>query len=222
MVQKLEKLAAVPQTALPEPTSGKPRSRGRPKAYDAEQALEQARDAFWDTGFNGTSLDDLTTATGMNKPSLYGAFGDKHALYLETLARYRELGRNAMREELRVGRSLADALRGIYARAIQIYMAGQNGARGCYLIGTAATEAVHDLDVRAAFADGLHELDELLAERLVKAVASGELITPVEPATLARVLCGVMNSLALRARAGESQAMLETMAEGAVQLVLPQ
>ena len=205
-----------------EPASKPVRPRGRPKAYDAEQALEQARDAFWDTGFNGTSLDDLTTATGMNKPSLYGAFGDKHALYLETLARYRELGRNAMRDELRAGRSLVDALRGIYASAIAIYMAGEHGARGCYLIGTAATEAVHDLDVRTAFADGLHELDDLLAARLTEAVASGELVTPIEPATLARILCGVMNSLALRARAGESQAMLEAMAEGAVKLVLPQ
>ncbi len=204
-----------------DPAVSAARPRGRPKAYDADQALAQARDAFWDSGFNGTSLDDLTAATGMNKPSLYGAFGDKHALYLETLARYRELGRNAMREELASNPDLAQALRAIYTRAIAIYTTGQQGARGCYLIGTAATEAVNDLAVREAFVAGLHELDDLLAARLREAVESGELTTAIDPATLARVLCGVMNSLALRARAGESPAMLAAMAEGAVQLVLP-
>ncbi|MBB5191156.1 AcrR family transcriptional regulator [Silvimonas terrae] len=221
MVRKSAEPAALPQSPTPEPISGGLRPRGRPKAYDAGHALEQARDAFWDSGFNGTSLDDLTAATGMNKPSLYGAFGDKHTLYLQTLARYRELGRNAMREELASHPGLAQALRAIYARAIAIYTTGQRGARGCYLIGTAATEAVNDLAVREAFAAGLHELDDLLAARLRDAVESGELVTAIEPATLARVLCGVMNSLALRARAGESTAQLEAMAEGAVQLVLP-
>ncbi|GGP21515.1 TetR family transcriptional regulator [Silvimonas iriomotensis] len=200
-------------------THSQPRTRGRPKAYDAGQALAQARDAFWDAGYNGTSLDDLTLATGMNKPSLYSAFGDKHTLYLETLARYRELGRDAMREALAPGQPLAESLRAVYAKAIAIYTAGPLGARGCYLIGTAATEAVHDLAVRAMFADGLHELDALLEARLRAAVTSGELVATVEPAVLARLLCGVMNSLALRARAGEPAAMLAQMAEAAVQLV---
>ncbi|HKU95144.1 MAG TPA: hypothetical protein VJR58_07710, partial [Vineibacter sp.] len=50
------------------------RPRGRPRAYDPEQALAQATDTFWRTGFSGTSLDDLSGAMGMNRPSLYGAF----------------------------------------------------------------------------------------------------------------------------------------------------
>src|SRR5215472_8400576 len=131
--------------------------RGRPRAYDAEEALAQARDAFWDGGYTGTSLDDLSDATGMNRPSLYGAFGDKRALYLETLDRYRELGREAMKEELSYQLPLADALRRVFARAISIYAAGRHGARGCYLVGTAATESVLDQEIRSVFAAGLHE-----------------------------------------------------------------
>ena len=61
------------------------RRRGRPRAYDPEQALAQATAAFWDAGFSATSLDDLSAATGMNRPSLYGALGDKRALYLKTI-----------------------------------------------------------------------------------------------------------------------------------------
>ena len=60
--------------------------RGRPRAYDPDTALARAMAVFWAGGYAGTSLDDVTAGTGMNRPSLYGAFGDKHALYLHTLA----------------------------------------------------------------------------------------------------------------------------------------
>src|SRR5579883_1851725 len=138
------------------------RPRGRPRAYDADQALAEARDAFWDAGYTGTSLDDLVAATGMNRPSLYAAFGDKHRLYLSTLDRYRGFGRSAMKQELWSQRPLEQALRAVFDRAISIYLTGSHGARGCYLIGTAATEAVQDSKVRAMFAAGLHELDDLM------------------------------------------------------------
>jgi AcrR family transcriptional regulator len=195
------------------------RARGRPRSYDPDSALTEARDAFWDSGYTGTSLDDLSSATGMNRPSLYGAFGDKRALYLQTLERYREMGRTAMKEELSYDRPLAGALRRVFFRAISIYLAGKHGARGCFLIGTAATEAVKDAKIRAVFAAGLHELDDLLEARLRYAAEHDELKTDIEPAVLARVVCGIMNSLALRARAGDSRAILEATAEAGVQLV---
>lgn len=155
----------------------------------------------------------------MNRPSLYGAFGDKHRLYLRTLDGYREFGRSAMRHELSLERPLAKALRALFARAITIYTGGSHGARGCYLIGTAATEAVRDSKVRAIFAAGLHELDDLLEARLRDAVQRGELSTEIDLAALARVLCGVMNSLALRARAGDSRETLAATADAAIRLV---
>ena len=68
-----------------------PVRRGRPRAYDTQAALKQATEAFWKTGYSGTSLDSIAAATGMNPPSLYAAFGNKHAIYLEALARYWEI-----------------------------------------------------------------------------------------------------------------------------------
>lgn len=155
----------------------------------------------------------------MNRPSLYGAFGDKHRMYLITLERYRALGRAAMTDELSPDRPLAESLQALFARAISIYSGGAHGARGCYLIGTAATEAVHDPEVRAALAAGLHELDDILQMRLRKAQLEGELPRDGDPAALARVLCGVMNSLALRARAGDGAAVLAATAQAAVSLL---
>ena len=155
----------------------------------------------------------------MNRPSLYGAFGDKHALYLQIMERYREMGRTVMKEELSYELSLAEALRRAFVRAITIYLSGELGPRGCFLINTSATESVRDADIRAAFAAGLHELDDQLEARLRYALANGDLDSDIDPAALARVLCGVMNSLALRARAGESRSMLEATIDATVRLV---
>lgn len=62
----------------------------RPRSFDPHEALDLARDVFWRQGFQGTSLDDITVATGLTKPSLYAAFGDKNTLFLKVLDRYHE------------------------------------------------------------------------------------------------------------------------------------
>ncbi len=85
MVQKSQRKTA----------EGPPRRRGRPRAFDPDAALTQAMDVFWKEGFAATSLDDLSLATGLNRPSLYGAFGDKRALYIQAYRRYREHVREA-------------------------------------------------------------------------------------------------------------------------------
>ena len=65
-----------------------PRAVGRPREFDAEEALAQIMDVFWAKGFEGASMSDLVTATGLKKGSLYAAFGDKRAMYLKALALY--------------------------------------------------------------------------------------------------------------------------------------
>jgi AcrR family transcriptional regulator len=195
------------------------RRRGRPRAYDPNTALQRATEVFWDLGYNGASMDVLSGAMNMNRPSMYAAFGDKHALYLRTLASYRDMGREAMREELSYELPFAEALRRVYERAIAIYTAGRGSAAGCFLVGTAAAEAVRDVEIRKVLAAGLHELDEQLEARINHAVRHGELDTSIEPPVLARLACGIMNSLAVRARAGESRAKLKAMADAGVRLI---
>src|SRR5438552_7475022 len=113
-----------------------PKRRGRPRAYEPEVALGKALDLFRKGGFAATSLDDLGAATGMNRPSLYGAFGDKRALYGKALERYRAMGQAAMQEALACDRPLRQALRRVYARALSTYFSGETSARGCFMIGT--------------------------------------------------------------------------------------
>ena len=122
--------------------NGKTGKRGRPRSFDAEEVLTRARDVFWAAGFSGSSLDDLGAAMAMNRPSLYNAFGDKTQLYLTTLERYSAESMALIRDRLDPELPLATGLRQIYGKAIASYLAGPSGARGCFLIGTAATEAV--------------------------------------------------------------------------------
>ena len=195
------------------------RPRGRPRAYDPQEALARARDTFWRNGYAGTSLDDLSEATGMNRPSLYGAFGDKHALYLQIIDRYVEAGRAAMEAALDGELSLRDALLRVFDGALGWYLPAHEAARGCLLIGTAAVEAVNDEAVRERLAAGLRVFDKAFERRLRVAVAQGELPPHTNATMLARLASALLHSMALRARAGDSRASLRAMAAAGVALI---
>ncbi|MGE5146618.1 MAG: TetR/AcrR family transcriptional regulator [Candidatus Eiseniibacteriota bacterium] len=193
--------------------------RGRPRAYDPAAALEKATLTFWDAGFAATSLDELSAATSMNRPSLYGAFGDKQALYLKALDGYRARARAGMEEALDPRLPLADGLRRVYRAALGMYLPPGKPPRGCFMIGTAVTEAVQDDAVRVSLADGLHEIDRRFEARFLEAREQGELPADADPVALARLASGVLYFLAVRSRAGEPRAALDATAEAGVALL---
>jgi AcrR family transcriptional regulator len=196
-----------------------PRKRGRPPAYDADRALSGARDVFWDAGYAASSLDELSAAMAMNRPSVYGAFGDKEALYLKTLERYRDDGLAALHEALDPKRPLREGLEAVYANSIDIYLGGLNAARGCFLIGTATAEAVSRAAVRDVLRGSLQAFDSVIEDRLKLAIDRGELSPHADPAVLALAASAIMHSLAVRARAGEPRSALEALARAGVALI---
>jgi len=198
--------------------SESPKKRGRPPAYDPDTALASARDVFWSAGYEASSLDDLSAAMAMNRPSVYGAFGDKEALYLKTLARYRDDSVAAMQDALDPARPLPEGLARVYAKAIDTYLAGPH-ARGCFLIGTATTEAVGKAGVRVVLRDSLQAFDRVIEDRFRLAVSQGELAPKADPAALALIASAIMHSLAVRARAGEPRPALEALARTGVDLI---
>jgi len=196
------------------------RRLGRPRSYDPEVALQRAMDAFWDGGFSGTSLDDLSDRTGMNRPSLYAAFGDKQALYLKTLESYLAARRAGIAAALSGERPLREALRDTFERMIDRFLDGERGARGCYLIGTAVTEAVLNPKVRETLTKSLGgELDDAFRTAFAAAQARGELDRKADPQGLAVVASAVVHTLALRARSGQPRAVLQALADAAVALI---
>ena len=193
--------------------------RGRPRAYDPEQALASATEQFWHAGYAGTSLDDLSEATGMNRPSLYGAFGDKHALYMAAMERYIAEGRAAIEAALADDLALPQALMRMVDSALESYYSPSEAARGCFLIGTAVTESMDDPEVRETLNAGLRLFDRCIEARFKRSKARGELPADADASMLAKIAGALIYTMAMRSRAGESRAILRAMAAAGVRLI---
>jgi AcrR family transcriptional regulator len=183
--------------------------RGRPRGYDPEEALKLARDVFWVKGYAATSLDDIVAATSMNRPSLYAAFGDKEAIYLAALKMQGDLLAKAVEGAVKLDLKLKPFLDLFFERCIDSYLAGANGARGCFLVGTALTEALVRDDVGAVVRDAFERVDRALEGRFRAAKKSGELDARADPAALAQLVSSIMHELAIFARAGTKRSALE-------------
>lgn len=213
MVHKSPPRRSHPETRL---RAAAPGTRGRPRAYDRETALRRAAETFRQAGFAATSLDDLSAATGMNRPSLYAAFGDKRALYGEILARYRLDLRDRLEAALAAEPACRSALAAAYRAALDVFCAGP---RGCLVLATAVTGAPGDADLRGAVAADLALWDGLFQQRLRIARDRGELASRADPAALGRLAAAVLHSLAIRARAGATRVELDRLAEAAAALI---
>src|SRR3954451_2138855 len=212
MVQKTRKPAAKPDLAGAK--------RGRPPAYQPEIALGKALDLFRRDGFAATSLDELSAATGMNRPSLYGAFGDKRELYIKSYQRYREDARAAMIDIFRDEAPLRQRLQRIYAVALDIYLSGESGPRGCFTVMTAASEAVSDPEIRAMVLEGFVELDKAFAACFRLAKQKGELPDSADATVLAHLASATVHTIAIRARAQVPRGQLEAIVNGAIDVML--
>jgi TetR/AcrR family transcriptional regulator, copper-responsive repressor len=213
MVQKSKKPAAKADSAAP-------KRRGRPRAYQPEIALGKALDLFRKDGFAATSLDDLSAATGMNRPSLYGAFGDKRELYIKSYARYRDDARSVMKEIFRDEMPIRKRLERIYAAALDIYLSGESGPRGCFTVMTAGSEAVGDPEIRAMVLEGLSEFDKAFAGCFRLAREKGELPPSADPVVLAQLASAVIHTIAIRARARVPRGELEAIVKGAIDVMV--
>ena len=198
------------------------RGRGRPRRVEPDQALDRALDAFWTGGYNGTSLDELSAATRMNRPSLYAAFGDKQQIYLAALGRFAQTMEAAVRAAMADAPTLAEALARFYSSALTVYLGGEGLARGCFVICTATVDAPEEPLIRDALQAVLRLIDTQLAARFRQAVEAGELPPDADADALGALAAATLHSLAVRARAGTPRAALETLAAASIaQLLRP-
>ena len=189
------------------------RPRGRPRSFDANVALKAASERFRTYGFAGTSLDDLADATGLARPSLYAAFGDKRALYLAALARLTERVERSFATLGGFGLPLREMVERMLLGAIDGYMSGEKGPSGCLLIGTATAEAATDPAVRAALGAFL-AMEDRCIEDLLAAAGSAR------PGASATMIASVLHSLSVRARAGESRDSMERIARDCAAMIV--
>jgi len=205
----------VQKSARP-PPEGPPRRRGRPREFEPDAALASAMDAFWKGGYAATSLETLSAATGLNRPSLYGAFGDKQALYMQAYRRYREHVRETFAPLLAENAPLRDKLRRILLAALELYLSGAEGPRGCFTVLSASSDAVTDPEIRKIVGEAIENSDRAFERLFEAARTAGELPADADPRRLARMASATVHTLSIRARARLPRAEIEPIVDDAV------
>lgn len=187
---------------------------GRPREFDTDEALQKAVVVFWEQGYDGASLTDLTERMGISRKSMYAAFGNKEQLFRKALQRYTEL----------LASYVLDALEAPTAREVgTVFLHGAALAntrpglpRGCLgvqgALAVGATGAVARDTLAAWRALG----QEYLRERFQRAVDEGDLPADSEPEVLARYLMTVSNGMSVQASGGATREELQQVADTAL------
>jgi AcrR family transcriptional regulator len=195
----------------------KGRTRGRPRSFDSAAVLDSAAEVFWAKGFAETSLDDLGAAMGMGRPSIYNAFGDKGAVFLHALERFRDTIASSPMRAMEAEDSIGDALDAFFRQIVE-YTTADRSHLGC-LLGSVAP-ITDTPEVRRFLNENLAETEARIANRLSGAVRRGQLPASYSAEQGARRAVNAMFSLAARARLGSSRDELLTDAADATSTVL--
>jgi TetR/AcrR family transcriptional repressor of nem operon len=169
---------------------------GRPREFDEESVLAAAMDAFWRRGYEATSLAELCRCTGLNKGSLYQAFGDKHQLFMRSLSYYAD---KEYREVLAVVSETASPLENI--RAVVARICDDAGSdKGCMMINSMVELAPHDPEVKAMLQSFGEKRMQGLAGMIAAAQQAGEIRAGQDPRALARQLMMTLAGAAAMAK----------------------
>ncbi len=186
------------------------RTRGRPRSFDRATALEKALMAFWEHGYEATSVSDLTRVMDIGAPSLYAAFGDKRSLFEEVVqeygVRYGSFGNRALAEEPTARAGIERMLR----EAAAEYTA-PGRPHGCLVIHAAANCST--AEVEESLRERRNANIAAIESRIGADVAAGVLPSDTDAAALARYTGAMIQGMSQQARDGASRAELEALAE---------
>jgi AcrR family transcriptional regulator len=191
------------------------RSRGRPRAFDREAALDRALGLFWTQGFEGTSISDLTEALDINPPSLYAAFGSKEELFREALGLYVRAYGLPVERAIAEEKTALDAVGRILREAARLFPAGATPG-GCPVSSGTLTCAPDHRSIADVVAATRELMVTALEQRITVGKAKGEIPRDADPATLARYVATVISGMSVQARDGADGATLLAIAEVAL------
>ena len=188
---------------------------GRTRQFNADEALDRALAVFWARGYEGATLPELTRAMGINRPSLYAAFGNKEELFRKALDRYQTGPQGFLTEALAkpTARTVVEAIFSGFIRML----GGRHKARGCLIVCGALTCGEEAEPVRRELARLRRVAVTAFRERFERAVQDGDLPAETDCATLARYIATVLNGLAVQAASGATGKELRLVSALAMQ-----
>lgn len=196
------------------------RPPGRPRKFNRDEVLDLAVTTFWAKGYHGASLDDLTESMGINRPSLYATFGNKHKLFMEVMDRYSgTLGCKpviAFQGEPDIKKAVA-AFFEASIRAATL----RGKPRGCLIVSVAVQYAEKDELVGKKLSGMFAEMDQVIADQFLAARDKGQLSPTADPQALARMVISVTHSIAARARVGASRKELSRLGRDFLAVLFP-
>lgn len=185
--------------------------RGRPRTFDADQALDRALDVFWRKGYEGATLPDLTAAMGINRPSLYAAFGNKEQLFRKALERY------VAGPACYVGEALAQptarkVVEALFQGGIEM-LTNPKYPGGCFAVQSALACGDEATALRDELSTRRKTLELALRRRFQEAAKAGDLPAKIDAAALAGYICAVIHGMAVQAAGGAKRRDLKRVAE---------
>lgn len=189
-------------------------ARGRPRGFDRDQALERLMQVFWAKGYEGTQLNDLTAAIGIKPPSFYAAFGSKEAAFREAIDLYIATIGSAQMRALEASATVRDGLRAMLEGSVAVALSAKPG--GCLLILGAVNCLPANEAVRVHLLQARYKTVALVADRLRRGVAEGELPADTDIPRLAAFYHGIMQAISFQARDGATWADLQALIDPAL------
>jgi AcrR family transcriptional regulator len=186
-------------------------AKGRPRTFDPDEALEKALGVFWTRGYEGASLPELTAAMGIERPSMYAAFGNKEALFRLVLDRYAAGPAKYINEALDEP-SVRRVVEIIFKRAVEA-SCDPDRPRGCLLVQGAMACGKESESIRQELAARRAAGEAVLKKRFRRAVAEGDLPKGSDAGQLAKFVSAVLTGMAVKAADGATRKELQGIAD---------
>jgi len=181
---------------------------GRPREFDREQALLQARDLFWRRGFEGTSMSDLVAELGIASARIYKAFGSKELLFRETIAHYEANEGGFAERAFEEQASVREAIKQMLLDAVALYSHGEF-PQGCMVVSSAVSVSEDNQGVMRWLMEHRQQRTQGIIDRLQAAIQAGELPANTDAESLGDYFAAFLHGLSVQARDGVSRARLE-------------